>query len=83
MVPLLHNNPGGSPLGLRHPDSATEINVMVAQDSIAASEIVTVVCRDNGTRTILLQLKEKLCEICMSGARDMQWYPNDSVAAER
>ena len=41
IVPLLYNNPGGSPLGLRHPDSATEINVMVAQDSIAASEIVT------------------------------------------
>ena len=43
IVPLLYNNPGGSPLGLRHPNSATEINVMPAQDTIVREKCIRTV----------------------------------------
>ena len=39
IVPLLHNNQVGAPLGLRHPDSATGLGAMQTKSRIGSSEI--------------------------------------------
>ena len=39
IVPLLHSNQVGAPLGLRHPDSATGLGAMQTKSRIGSSEI--------------------------------------------
>ena len=39
IVPLLHSNQVGAPLGLRHPDSATDLGAMRTKSLIGSAEI--------------------------------------------